>query len=62
MQLVAALHCYLLTFFSQIKHWFTVISAENHKMLLRTANREDPDQNAFSEAVVNNLLFALVYC
>ena len=51
MQLVTALHCYLLTFFSQIKHWFTVIRAGNHKMLVRTAYREDPGQNAFSEAV-----------
>ena len=28
-----------------------VINGENHKMLVRIANREDPDQTASSEAV-----------
>ena len=29
-----------------------VIKAENHKMLVRKAYREDPDQTASSEAVI----------
>ena len=39
----------LFLFCSQIKSW--VIKAGIHKMLVRIANREDPDQTASSEAV-----------
>ena len=39
------------TFFFLFLNKMLVIRAEIHKLLVRIANREDPDETAFSEAV-----------